>query len=330
MKIEKKTLIGSIIAAGLLLAGLGVYAGYDDPQGADFTPMTIPYQGVLERDGGLVNGTVHFRLSLWNAAAEGTRIWGPEEHEDVTVQDGRFSLIIGETAALSHSHMENKPVFLQIEPQIVGLDADYETLAHRQQLHASPYAIRAYRAMYAETAAVVDSLEDHNIYTNGSNVGIGSAPSASASLRVGGSGGANVELEVNGRIKSEGGSGGIWVADDQFIGATSGGPGLWKNGWRFYVDSAGNSNVSGDLNVSGKVKGKNLDLDCERKEVELPSGDDVQRYLTCSSGYLMTGCGCMSHYRACDGTILTSATRCLIQNGGDRAAWGWAICCRVN
>lgn len=330
MKTKKKIVISTTIAVGLLIAGLGVYASYDDPVDADFTPMTIPYQGVLERDGALVNRAVHFRLSLWNAEADGTQIWGPEEHQDVVVQDGRFSLVIGEKTALSHSHLENKPVYLQVETKVDDFDSDYVTLTSRQKLHSSPYAIRAYRAMYAENAAVVDSLEDHNIFTNGSNVGVAEAPSATASLRVGGSGGANVELEVNGRIKSEGGSGGMWVADDQFIGSNTSGPGFWKSGWKFYVDGDGNSNVSGNLNVSGKVKGKNLTLDCERKTQEIEARDDAYVSIDCSSGYTMTGCGCLSYHRACDGTWLNSATRCHIQNGGGEKAWGWIICCRVN
>jgi hypothetical protein len=73
------------------------------------------------------------------------------------------------------------------------------------------------------------------------NVGIGTGTAApGARLEVAGAGGLNVDLLVNGRIRSNSNDGGLWVSQDRFIGGFSNFIGLYNNNvWRLAVAANG-------------------------------------------------------------------------------------------
>jgi hypothetical protein len=77
------------------------------------------------------------------------------------------------------------------------------------------------------------------------NVGIGPGlGSPGARLEVAGSGGTNVDLLVNGRIRSNSNDGGLWVSTDRFVGGFDNTLGLWNgNAWRLTVAPNGNVGV---------------------------------------------------------------------------------------
>ncbi len=77
------------------------------------------------------------------------------------------------------------------------------------------------------------------------NVGIGSGLGApGARLEVAGVGGTNVDLLVNGRIRSNNNEGGLWVSTDRFVGGFGNTLGLWNgNAWRLTVAPNGNVGV---------------------------------------------------------------------------------------
>jgi hypothetical protein len=77
------------------------------------------------------------------------------------------------------------------------------------------------------------------------NVGIGTGTGAPAArLEVVGAGGTNVDLLVNGRLKSNSNDGGLWVSADRFIGGFGSTVGLWNNNaWRLTVAANGNVGV---------------------------------------------------------------------------------------
>ncbi len=143
--INRKTTIISIVSA-MLAFSLGIYAQNwtgSMPPPPPRVPLQIPYQGVLERDGELVNANqVEFRVSLYNAEQGGTLLWGPEAHA-CNVYSGRFSFVIGNQAGLQIDDLNNvESPFLQVDVKMEG-DADWVSLAGRQRFLRSPYAISA-------------------------------------------------------------------------------------------------------------------------------------------------------------------------------------------
>jgi hypothetical protein len=67
------------------------------------------------------------------------------------------------------------------------------------------------------------------------NVGVGTG-TPGARLEVVGGGGTNIDLLVNGRMKSNNNDGGLWVSADRFVGGFGTNIGFWSNGaWRLAV-----------------------------------------------------------------------------------------------
>lgn len=69
--------------------------------------------------------------------------------------------------------------------------------------------------------------------------------SATGKLEVSGGGGTNVDLLVNGRLRSNNNDGGLWVAENRFVGGHSTDQiGFWNNNaWRLTVQSNGNVGI---------------------------------------------------------------------------------------
>ncbi len=71
------------------------------------------------------------------------------------------------------------------------------------------------------------------------NVGIGTV-SPGAALDVAGKGGANVDLNVNGCLRSNNDTGGLWISNDRFVGGAAGLVGLkYGTDWRLAVQGDG-------------------------------------------------------------------------------------------
>jgi hypothetical protein len=101
-------------------------------------PFEIPYRGVLEQDGVLVDGiSVDMQFDIYDAATGGTPIW-TETHIGVPVAGGKFSVMLGSTPS---------PIdiaVLQQNPELyIGVTVQGVELAGRQRLLAVPYARRS-------------------------------------------------------------------------------------------------------------------------------------------------------------------------------------------
>lgn len=111
-------------------------APWSAPAAAPGSATTINYQGRLFTSSGqAVNGTVSLAFSLYNQVSNGTRLWGPEIHNGVTVTDGLFSVLLGSQLPIPLSAITGD---LWLETKVGS-----ETLSPREQLGAVPYAMVA-------------------------------------------------------------------------------------------------------------------------------------------------------------------------------------------
>ena len=95
-------------------------------------------------------------------------------------------------------------------------------------------------------------LDDTQRYFEG-DVGLGTdAPEAK--LHIQGKGGTNVDLLVNGRIRSDSDNGGLWVSNDRFMGGTGNRIGFYNKGWRLLAGNDGNLNMNGNVDISGSLE----------------------------------------------------------------------------
>ncbi len=101
---------------------------------------TMNYQGYLTDIGGSpLNATLTFTASLYNDLTGGARMWGPEVHPGVQVQNGLFSLVLGRSVSLDPADFYNA-LYLQLE--VNG------TLLPRQTLRTVPYAFNLVPGAY--------------------------------------------------------------------------------------------------------------------------------------------------------------------------------------
>jgi hypothetical protein len=92
-------------------------------------------------------------------------------------------------------------------------------------------------------------LDDTRRYFEG-NVGLG-VDSPKAKLHIEGKGGSNVDLLVNGRIKSNNNRGGLWISNDRFVGGRfTNRIGFYNKSWRLQVQNNGDVQINGNW-VSG-------------------------------------------------------------------------------
>jgi hypothetical protein len=129
---------GTILIVLLLLLTQQVWANNTQMNSSN-TPgpsaTTINYQGRLAApDGTPQNGTFGMSFSIWDAAAGGDIIWGPENHVAVPVTDGLFNVGLGsQTSGGIPTTAWNSDRYLEIT--VAG-----ETLAPRELIRSVPIA----------------------------------------------------------------------------------------------------------------------------------------------------------------------------------------------
>jgi len=134
-----------LVAAGLLLAAASLNAetalqavtsapGGSSP-GRDVAE-TVWFQGYIadQATGDPIDGDYLVTVAIYDAALDGTLIWGPEAHDPVAVAAGWFIVELGSLTPL--------PV-LDSPPYYVELAVDGETFEPRMKLASVPFALRA-------------------------------------------------------------------------------------------------------------------------------------------------------------------------------------------
>jgi hypothetical protein len=178
---------------------------------------TFTYQGQLTDAGAPANGNYDFVFTLFDAAAAGTQIGAPLTRTAVAVNGGVF------TAQLDFgvNAFPGADRFLQIGVRPAGAGS-FTTLAARQQISSTPYAVRTLSAATADALSTTCTacVQDAQIKTvTGSKVtgsipvasvpaGSGNyiqnttAPQAGANFNVGGSGTIGGDLTVAGTLNA--------------------------------------------------------------------------------------------------------------------------------
>lgn len=126
----------------VLLLVLASSAGADQPEApSNSPPVPVPYrinyQGrLLDDTGAPINGTVNLIFRLYTDPTSLVWIWD-ETHNGVSVSDGYFDVLLGETNPLGQNYfIGDDSLYLEV---VVG----GETLSPRQQIASVAYAIVA-------------------------------------------------------------------------------------------------------------------------------------------------------------------------------------------
>lgn len=121
------------LSVGGLVWGL-VCLGVGAPVGA--APVTVPYVGELRGPSGIVfNGPVDVMAAIYPVSADGVALWGPTSLGTISVDQGRFELLLG-----TPDHPPLDDAWLSSDDLWLELSVDGETLAPRQAIHSVPFA----------------------------------------------------------------------------------------------------------------------------------------------------------------------------------------------
>ena len=129
---------------------------------------TLPYQGVLERDGAPVSGPVTARFGLFNApnantacvASDSCPLWSDEF--DIDVVDGRFSVLLGEgDEPLTSAILSSPQLFLGVAFKTAD-DTAFTALTSTQEIIGAPVLQAGAVAPNTFFSAVVESASGPN------------------------------------------------------------------------------------------------------------------------------------------------------------------------
>lgn len=128
-------------------------------------PFLINYQGKLMDDTNLVNGSVNFRFTLYNAQSGGAAVY-VENTEAIDVVDGVYSAIIGDdpqSGSLSGA-FTNAGVWIEVEVNGLAMEPREQVLSVAYALTAGGVTNEAIKTtMLAERAVTREKLRDNAI-----------------------------------------------------------------------------------------------------------------------------------------------------------------------
>ncbi len=242
----------AVLSSMLLIPALASAA----PLGRSFT-----YQGQLSQSGAPVDGTVHLRFSLWDAATGGTQIGANQIAADVPIDHGLFNVQVNAGDEFGAQAFNGQARWLQVEVCTDAACASSTVLDPRQAMTAAPYALGPWQ------------LDGTSLSYNGGNVGIGTgAPAHPLHIK---STAPALILEDDASASNQAGYIGFWNATSEtgWMGYGSAGspdftlanarPGgdivLWTGGERLRVLSTGSVGIgtsapTARLDVRGTIK----------------------------------------------------------------------------
>ncbi len=123
------------------------------------------YQGYLEDDGSPVSDSCDFQFSLWDLSGTGTpptggiQIGSTESVPSLTVSDGLFTHVLNSSGSFGIDAFNGQRRYLQIAVRCPAGGGVYTTLAPRQLLTASPYALSL------RPGAVISDTQNSALFT---------------------------------------------------------------------------------------------------------------------------------------------------------------------
>ena len=161
-------------------------------QGSAFT-----YQGTLNNNNVPGNGNFDFEFKLFDALNGGVQQGAAVQRLNVPVTNGGFTVTLDFGAAV----FSGAPRFLEISVRAAGGGA-FTVLSPRQQITATPYAIKAGNATAADglSAACVGCVTSTQIQGGGAYINNTIAQQAGANFNIGGNGTIGGNLITNGNL----------------------------------------------------------------------------------------------------------------------------------
>ncbi|MFC2031472.1 hypothetical protein ACFLWA_12200 [Chloroflexota bacterium] len=138
---RSRALTAALILAAVLLAGILLFQREAEPARAQgvltqTAPQLVSYQGRLTDDlGEPVNGTKDMAFSVYVTETATAALWS-ESHSAVPVEEGDFSVLLGEVTPLPEGLFSEAERWLEVV-------VDGVTLSPRQQFTSAPYALNA-------------------------------------------------------------------------------------------------------------------------------------------------------------------------------------------
>src|SRR5438876_4037213 len=143
LSLSPKPILFLALTLTLFLNSGGVFA-----QGTSFT-----YQGRLSDGGTPANGNYDLQFALWDSMDGGNQIGSTQTVPNVSVSAGVFTV----TLDFGANAFSGANRFLEISARLGGTGS-FTLLLPRQQITATPYAVRSLNAATADTATNTTQL----------------------------------------------------------------------------------------------------------------------------------------------------------------------------
>ena len=140
----------SLLALLLLLAATLPLAGQTN---------VISYQGYLAQDGTPVDGERSLTFTIYTRLQGGTNLWS-ETHDNVSVNQGVFTVLLGSTVSLDSVNFGTRACF-------IAVTVDGVELTPRQQIASAPSALTLKVPADIEGSSVFEVLKVRNTFAGG-------------------------------------------------------------------------------------------------------------------------------------------------------------------
>ena len=145
---------GAAGALIVLVTFVAIDAVADSDPAVDTVPRVIPYDGVLELDGGAYTGAISMRFTLYDNT-DSTTGWTETYTLDgdaaaqVDVYNGTFTVLLGQHVAIDGAILRAEELFIGVEVSACSsgcAEGDWIELVGRQMLGVAPFALWSVQA----------------------------------------------------------------------------------------------------------------------------------------------------------------------------------------